>query len=260
MAAVAARVLAPARCAPVVQRAVVVAQSARSAWSVSASASALAVPSLGSSASGASAAGWRVARSRHIAVTSEATPNPDSVMFFPASRAVLGEGTQTISFTNKYATTDSPLAAAIFKVKGVAEVLLAAKHVTVRKNPNMDWELIQPNVELVIGQFYAAGLKVVKDGVVQKNPATAKAAPEPGSLEAQILELLDERVRPFVQQDGGDVEFAQFDHHDGTLHLKMTGACAGCPKSNVTLQFGIKNLMEHYIPEVKDVVEWEADE
>jgi len=180
-------------------------------------------------------------------------------MFYPLSRDVLGDGTKTISFLNKHACADSPLAAAIFKVKGVSEVLLGAHHVTVKKSSNLDWELVQPNVELVIAQFYAAGLQVVKEGVAERDSAFAQHSFDPGSLEAQILQLLEERVRPFVQQDGGDVEFAKFDHEGGTLHLRMHGSCSGCPKSSVTLQHGIKNLMEHYIPEVKEVVAFEED-
>jgi len=181
-------------------------------------------------------------------------------MFYPDSRSVLGDGTKTKKFSNKYDTTDSPLAAAIFKVKGVSEVMLASRHVTVTKTPSVDWDLVQPNVELVIGQFYAAGLKVVKDGVVERDNAAAKPSFDPDSVEAQICQLLEERVRPFVQQDGGDVEFSHFEHEHGILHLKMHGACAGCPKSNVTLQHGIKNLMEHFIPEVKEVVPVEEED
>merc|ERR1719499_1613483 len=110
-------------------------------------------------------------------------------MFYPGQKDVLGDGTKTKKFSNKYDTGDSPLAAAIFKVKGVNEVLLAARHITVTKNPSLDWDIIQPNVELVIGQFYAAGLRAVREGVVERDEDSA-AAYEPGSLEAQIVELL----------------------------------------------------------------------
>ncbi|CAK9041806.1 NFU1 iron-sulfur cluster scaffold homolog [Durusdinium trenchii] len=217
-----------------------------------------------------------LAKRRNIAVVAEQTPNPDSalVMFYPTERDVLGEGIQTMRFSNKcrnkcwsspvcitldtldvgYETSDSPLAAAIFKVKGVNEVLLAAKHVTVTKTPSSDWNLLQPNLELVISQFYAAGLEALRDGV----PRTAQRADaqvfDPESIEGRILHLLEERVRPFVQQDGGDVEFDRFDNDSGVLYLRMIGACSGCPKSSVTLNMGIRNLMEHYIPEVKDVL------
>lgn len=194
---------------------------------------------------------------RGVFVVVEETPNPDSAMFYPQAREVMGPGTKTVKFNNKYDTSESPLAAALFKVKGVKQVLLAAEHVTVTKQSAYDWDMIQPNIKLVMSQFFAAGLQVIKESAIVREAA---ATVEPGSLEEQILELLEERVRPFVQQDGGDVEFENFDRVDGTLYLRMHGACSGCPKSNVTLQMGIKNLMQHYIPEVKDVLEAEDEE
>lgn len=111
--------------------------------------------------------------------------------------------------------------------------------------------LMQPNLELVISQFYAAGLEALRDGVSR---GVVQANLDPESVEGRILDLLEERVRPFVQQDGGDVQFDRFDHDSGVLYLRMIGACSGCPKSSVTLNMGIRNLMEHYIPEVKDVM------
>jgi len=177
-------------------------------------------------------------------------------MFYPSELDVLGDGTTTRKFSNRHDTADSPLAAAIFKVKGVSEVLLASKHVTVTKSPTADWDDVGPNVELVISQFYAAGLSALKEGVVEREAmeAKAKAVPEAGSLEEQIVELLEERVKPFVQQDGGDIDFDHFDANTGTLYLQMHGACAGCPKSTETLQQGIKSLMQYYLPEVKEIV------
>ncbi|CAE8720830.1 unnamed protein product, partial [Polarella glacialis] len=111
---------------------------------------------------------------RSIFVTAEPTPNPESVMFTPEEQEVLGSGLKTMQFTNKYdaqALADSPLAAAIFKVKGVSEVFLAARHVTVTKTPAAAWSMIEPNVELVISQFYAAGLTAVKEGVIERQRA-----------------------------------------------------------------------------------------
>lgn len=69
----------------------------------------------------------------------------------------------------------------------------------------------------------------------------------------QIQELLDERIRPAVAQDGGDIEFDDF--RDGVLYLRMRGACAGCPSATMTLKSGIENMMKHYIPEVQEVRE-----
>jgi len=195
---------------------------------------------------------------RGVFISSTETPNPESVMFQPEKCDVMGAGNKVKTFTNKYETQESPLAAALFKVKGVKEIMLAAEHVTVTKDANVGWELIEPNVQLVMSQFFAAGLQVVRPSSIEREERTQDL--EPDSLEAQIVDLIEERVRPFVQQDGGDVSFSSFDHADGTLKLLMHGACSGCPKSNVTLQIGIKNLMQHFIPEVKDVVGVEEED
>mmetsp|Transcript_65896 Transcript_65896/g.123005 ORF Transcript_65896/g.123005 Transcript_65896/m.123005 type:complete len:235 (+) Transcript_65896:53-757(+) len=191
---------------------------------------------------------------RWITITAEPTPNPDSLMFFPESRLVLGDGARSKEFKNKFETTESPLAEALFKVRGVTEVLLAPAHVTIRKSEGAEWDMVQPRIETVMSQFYASGIPVMKGGSAAESPAS-DGAYEEGSLEAQIVELLEERIRPFVQQDGGDVEFHSFNADSGIVYLRMQGACSGCPKSGVTLQFGIKNLLEHYIPEVKEVMD-----
>lgn len=211
---------------------------------------------------GAAVAAWGPSQRRNVSVVAEATPNPESVIFHPAGKEVLGDGMKTRKFTNKYDTEDSPLAAVIFKVRGVSEVLLAGHHITVTKGGNLSWELIQPNVELVISQFYAAGLKPLKPEAMERDGSALSGKPEfeAGSVEAQILELMEDRVRPFVQQDGGDIEFDRFERETGRLYVIMHGACSGCPKSGVTLQHGIKNLMEHYIPEVKEIINVDDEE
>lgn len=72
---------------------------------------------------------------------------------------------------------------------------------------------------------------------------------------AMIKELLETRIRPAVQEDGGDIVYKGFEPDSGTVTLKMMGACSGCPSSSVTLKSGIENMLMHYIPEVKQVVE-----
>jgi Fe-S cluster biogenesis protein NfuA len=68
---------------------------------------------------------------------------------------------------------------------------------------------------------------------------------------AQIVELLDKRIRPAVAMDGGDIQFVDF--QDGIVMLQMRGACAGCPSSTLTLKSGIENMLRHYVPEVIEV-------
>ena len=74
-----------------------------------------------------------------------------------------------------------------------------------------------------------------------------------------IKELLDMRIRPSVQEDGGDIKFHGFDEDTGTVKLEMQGSCSGCPSSSVTLKSGIENMLMHYIEEVKEVIDVNPD-
>uniref|UniRef100_A0A2P2LN06 NIF system FeS cluster assembly NifU C-terminal domain-containing protein n=1 Tax=Rhizophora mucronata TaxID=61149 RepID=A0A2P2LN06_RHIMU len=76
---------------------------------------------------------------------------------------------------------------------------------------------------------------------------------------AMIKELLETRIRPTVQEDGGDIEYRGFDEETGVVKLKMQGSCSGCPSSSVTLKSGIQNMLMHYVPEVTGV-EQELDD
>mmetsp|Transcript_22024 Transcript_22024/g.41483 ORF Transcript_22024/g.41483 Transcript_22024/m.41483 type:complete len:223 (-) Transcript_22024:46-714(-) len=188
---------------------------------------------------------------RPISVSVEATPNPKSMKFVLEGGEVLGRGTKTMLFRSAHEAIQAPLAKSLLELDGVREVLLAAEHVTVTKSTMAEWEELQDVVEEQISQFYKDGHQVIDPEAIE---TTDPQAFEEGSLEAQILELLEERVKPFVQQDGGDIEFVRFDHADGTLYLKMVGSCSGCSQSHATLQEGVRNLMDHYIPDVKQIV------
>lgn len=187
---------------------------------------------------------------RGVYILSYSTPNPSSKMFMPNANKVLGKGHKTRRYTNKFDTHDSPLAETIFRVHGVSALLLGAEHVTVTKSEDLEWDHLEGNVKLVMSQFFAAGIPVMKVGAVEE-PEDVQQLNE---LEEKMFEIIEERVKPVVQQDGGDIDFDYFDPKTGKLYLRMVGACAGCPQSSVTLKLGIKRLMQHYIPEVKDVV------
>lgn len=197
----------------------------------------------------------------------EATPNPESVMFYPQGHEVLGQGAKTKTFAGKRSeeVKSSLLANSLFKIHGVQTIMLAARHVTVTKAPESDWELLQPNIELVMSQFFAAGLEVIDPDAIEyyeTQQASDSDGAEPADnlsleeLTKGICNLLEERVQPFVQQDGGDVEFVKFEEKSGVVWLRLMGACEGCPKSAITLNTQIKQLILHYFPQVKDVAEW----
>lgn len=187
---------------------------------------------------------------RNLMIVTEQTPNPKAMKFIPEGSSVLGAGTRTKIYRDTLEAGASPLAKALFELEGVQEVMLADAHVTVTKRPLVEWEDVQEDVEQVMLEFYKSGAKIIDESELET--AGASQTFEEGTLEARIMEILEERVKPYVQQDGGDVEFDRFEN--GVLYLMMRGSCSGCSQSHATLQDGVKNLMDYYVPEVKEIV------
>jgi len=172
---------------------------------------------------------------------------------------ILGKDAKSISFHDRYSCTVSPLAGALFKVNGVSSVMLGSNYVTVMKKQGFDWQVVKPSVELVLSQFMDSGIPIIRPDVVERTtsatelPKTDQGSETPSkelSIEDQIKNLIAERVQPFVQQDGGYIDFVHFDEKSGLVQVKMQGACKGCPKSMVTLKLGIERMLRHYIPDV----------
>ncbi len=177
-------------------------------------------------------------------IQTEETPNPNTLKFIPGVE-VLEEG--TVEFTNKDTANTSHLANLIFNIKGIERVFLATDFVSVTKNNDTNWEILKPLILTAIMDHYASGKEVIEK--TQDN--IKETVNEDSEVVKQIKELIDQRVRPAVAMDGGDISFCSFEN--GVVTLQMKGACAGCPSSTATLKMGIENMLRHYIPEVLEV-------
>ncbi|KAJ6433019.1 hypothetical protein OIU84_020115 [Salix udensis] len=100
--------------------------------------------------------------------------------------------------------------------------------------------------------FYSSGEPLFLDSQTAAAKDTAISEDDSETV-AMIKELLETRIRPAVQDDGGDIEYRGFEEETGIVKLQMQGACSGCPSSSVTLKSGIENMLMHYVPEVKGV-------
>uniref|UniRef100_A0A915JUN7 NFU1 iron-sulfur cluster scaffold homolog, mitochondrial n=1 Tax=Romanomermis culicivorax TaxID=13658 RepID=A0A915JUN7_ROMCU len=144
----------------------------------------------------------------------------------------------------------------LFRIEGVKGVFLGSDFITITKNEeDLDWAVVKPHVFATIMDFLATGQPAVSEEIVA--PADTEVRPEDSEVVAMIKELLDSRIRPTVQEDGGDITFVSF--HDGVVKLKLQGSCTGCPSSAVTLKNGIQNMLQFYIPEIKSVEQVEND-
>ena len=178
-------------------------------------------------------------------IQTESTPNPNAVKFIPGND-VSPQGTFDFR-TPEEAMAISPLAKTIFEIGDVTGVYLGKDFVSVTKDETADWALVKPRVLAAMMDHSLSGMPVVNEDEVKKRQDVQASDP----IVAQIIEILDERVRPAVANDGGDVVFDKFE--DGILYLHMRGACAGCPSATMTLKDGIENMMRHFVPEVQEV-------
>ncbi|UOM33583.1 NifU family protein [Acuticoccus sp. I52.16.1] len=182
-------------------------------------------------------------------IQTEATPNPETLKFLPG-KPVMDEG--VVDYTDADGAAGSPLARRLFAVDGVTGVFLGSDFISVSKDAT-PWPHLKPAVLGAIMEHYLSGDPVLEDGASAEATADGEEdyLEEDAGTVAMIKEILDERVRPAVAGDGGDIIFRSY--RDGIVSLAMRGACAGCPSSTMTLQMGIQNLLKHFVPEVREV-------
>ncbi|KAK4142955.1 scaffold protein Nfu/NifU N terminal-domain-containing protein [Dichotomopilus funicola] len=205
---------------------------------------------------------------RTIFIQTETTPNADALKFLPNHR-VLPEQLTTpfIEYLNPRSTIappyPSPLAAQLMNIDGVTSVFYGADFITVTKAADANWAHIRPEVFALITETITSGQAIVNVAERGAAGAAGESSEETAELDSlaydendsevvgMIKELLETRVRPAIQEDGGDIEFRGFE--DGYVMLKLRGACRTCDSSTVTLKNGIEGMLMHYIEEVKGV-------
>ena len=179
-------------------------------------------------------------------IETEVTPNPNALKFIP-DRPVLESG--TIHITDRDQAAKSPLAMTLFTIEDVTGVLLAPSFISVTIASG-DWKARKPEILGLLVDHFTAGFPIVlEDDKPEAAPDIETG--EDSEIVSQIKTVLDEKVRPAVAQDGGDIVFSKFE--DGIVYLQLQGACSGCPSSVSTLKNGIENLLKYYIPEVEEV-------
>ena len=182
-------------------------------------------------------------------IQTEPTPNPAALKFLPG-RTILPRG--TLDIRDKTAAAQSPLAERLFAIDGVSGVFFGSDFISVTKSDG-EWQQLKPPILGAIMEHFMSGAELLRSGGDAADAGTdgeffdAKDA----DTVATIKELIETRVRPAVENDGGDITFRGF--KDGVVYLDMKGACSGCPSSTATLRHGIQNLLKHYVPDVVEV-------
>ena len=175
-------------------------------------------------------------------VQTEVTPNPNSLKFLPGKN-VSNSGPYEITNKNEI---NNELVKNILSVKGVEGVFLGQDFLSVNKNDQTKWDEIKHIVISFINDFYSDG----KEFVIDENIKQEESGLD--EIEQKIVKILDQKIRPAVARDGGDIKFKEF--KDGIVKVQLQGSCSGCPSSTMTLKQGVQNLLCHYLPEVKEVI------
>lgn len=183
-------------------------------------------------------------------IETERTPNPATMKFLPG-RTVMEQG--TVDFADADAAAASPLAEALFAIEGVEGVFLGADFIAVTCVQGSDHAALKPRILGAIMQHFTSGAPLIREGAdpASGGPDAMESDEADAGIVSQIKTLLDDKVRPAVARDGGDIVFHGF--REGVVYLHMQGACAGCPSSTMTLKAGIENLLRYYVPEVTEV-------
>ncbi len=194
-----------------------------------------------------------------VTVYAEMTPNPRT-MKFVANKYLLVPGDSAEFTSRAEAKGFSPLAEALFNFPFVKGVFLAANFVTITISDDLSWDFVQMELREFVREWLSDG-KEVLIMMPQAKPVETKNASEgkvyqPSEYDDAIRNLLDEYVRPAVENDGGAIDFRSFE--EGTVTVVLRGACSGCPSSTATLKGGIETLLKSHLPEVKEVVAEEA--
>lgn len=185
------------------------------------------------------------AQARPVHLYMEANPNPNSLKF--VANFMLVEEGLSFDYPSAESAENSPLAKELFNFEAVERVFVASNFVTVTKSESVEWPEIQNIIRDHIKQYLESG-QVVVSAFFEKDPLFDESDSE---IVKKIKGVLDEYIRPAVEQDGGAIVFHSF--HDGIVKVLLQGSCSGCPSSTVTLKAGIQNLMTRMFPEVKEV-------
>ena len=175
-------------------------------------------------------------------VQTEVTPNPNSLKFLPGKK-VSNSGPYEI--INKD-DTQNVLVRNILSINGIEGIFLGEDFISVNKKDATKWDDVKHIVISFINDFYSEGKEfVIDESLAEQNTNLDE-------IEQRIVKILDQKIRPAVAKDGGDIKFKEF--KDGVVKVQLQGSCSGCPSSTMTLKQGVQNLLCHYLPEVKEVV------
>ena len=174
-------------------------------------------------------------------IQTEVTPNPNSLKFLPGKK-VSNSGSYEITQKEE---TKNLLLRNLLSINGVEGIFLGEDFISINKKETISWDEIKHIVISLINDFYSSGKKCVIEKSLNEETKNLE------EIEKKIVKILDQKIRPAVAKDGGDIKFREF--KEGIVRVQLQGSCSGCPSSLMTLKQGVQNLLKHYVKEVNSV-------
>ena len=181
----------------------------------------------------------------------ESNPNPNSLKF--VTNIMLVDEGIVKDYPDIQSAEDSPLAKKLFNFEYVKRVFIMSNFITITKSEKFSWEEIKLDLRDFIKKYIEEKNEII---LIPKNKSSKKSDTDTDSdtdtIDEKIKNILEEYIKPAVEQDGGAIDFESFEN--GRVIVSLKGACSGCPSSTLTLKSGIENLLKRFVPEVKEVV------
>lgn len=183
---------------------------------------------------------------KNIHIYLESNPNPNSLKFV-VNEMLIPDGL-SFDFPDEESTVNAPLAKELFAYPFVDRVFYMSNFITVTKKEDVEWLEIQSGLKEHIKNFLESGRFIIEVDESEAEPVT-----EETDTVKKIKTILEEYIRPAVEQDGGAITFHSF--REGIVKVRLQGSCSGCPSSMVTLKAGIENLFKRMMPDEVQAVE-----
>ena len=187
-----------------------------------------------------------------VEVYAESTPNPSVLKFVANIKLVEND----LEFKNKKTTDNAPLATKLFNFPFVKEIFISENYVSITKNDTVEWPEITVEIRSFIRQYIADGKTIALENAVQQKVSEVYNHDiELDDVSKQIIDILEEYIKPAVAADGGNIMFQSYSPSSKIVNVILQGACSGCPSSTITLKNGIENMLKQLIPgKINEVV------
>tara|TARA_B100001029_G_C14967183_1_gene398012 strand:- start:438 stop:989 length:552 start_codon:yes stop_codon:yes gene_type:complete len=176
----------------------------------------------------------------------ENTPNPNSLKFI-SEKIISSVGTQEFQKVD-VSKVQNDFIKKLLHIDGVELILVSKNFLSVKKSDKTDWNILKPSIISSLNDYFEKNETPI---LSKDTKLKSKIINEDNETISQIKDVLNNKIRPAVARDGGDIKFVSFEK--GVVKVKLQGSCSGCPSSLMTLKQGVQNLLRHYVKEVNSV-------